>query len=82
MDIESTNIHAGAIRVIQQSPIREPPFLAQYTDNAYDLDHNQLLESSACKHLDYFDTQAQIFSHPQSASPMNRSDFSQIIPDS
>ncbi|KAF3397293.1 hypothetical protein DPV78_007835 [Talaromyces pinophilus] len=81
MDIESRNIHTGAVRIMQQPRIGEPPYIAQYTENAYDLDHSKLLGSSATKHTDYFDTQAQIFSDPQSTSSINRGGFSQIIPD-
>jgi hypothetical protein len=82
MDLDTRNIHAGAIPIAQQPRIREPAYIAQYTENAYELDHNQLLGSSATKHTDYFDNQTQIFSGPQSVSSVPRGDFSQMIPDS
>lgn len=82
MEIESRKIQAGAVHVMQQPSIREPTCISQYNDNAYDLDHSQLMSSSAAKHADYFDTQALIYGNPQSTSSMNRGTCGEIIPDS
>lgn len=81
MDLESRNIHVGAVPIRQQPQIRQPSFIAQFAENAYDLDHSQLLGSSATKHADYFDNQTHIFSDLRSVSSMDRGSFSQIIPD-